>query len=45
VVGSDLPFSVTGQAARPFSTSMRVIADLSLRRARNRTAARLRKFR
>lgn len=45
VVGSDLPFSVTGQAARPFSASMRVSADLSLRRARNRTAARLRKFR
>ncbi|MBP2453360.1 coniferyl-aldehyde dehydrogenase [Mycolicibacterium lutetiense] len=45
VVGSDLPFSVTGQAARPFSASMRVSADLSLRRARSRTAARLRKFR
>ncbi len=35
----DLPFSVTGQAARPFSAPMRVMADLSLRRARSRTAA------
>lgn len=45
VVGSDLPFSVTGQAARPFTAPMRLMADLSLRRARSRTAARLRKFR
>ena len=45
VVGSDLPFSVTGRAAWPFTGAMRVSADLSLRRARNRTAARLRKSR
>lgn len=45
VVGTDLPFSVTGQAARPFTTPMRISADLSLRRARSRTAARLKKFR
>lgn len=45
VVGSDLPFSVTGQAARPFTAPMRLMANLSLRRARSRTAARLRKFR
>ncbi|OBF43851.1 aldehyde dehydrogenase [Mycolicibacterium peregrinum] len=45
VVGNDLPFSVTGQAAKPFSTSMRVSTDLMLRRARSRTAARLKKFR
>ncbi|MEN4396544.1 aldehyde dehydrogenase family protein [Mycolicibacterium senegalense] len=45
VVGSDLPFTITGQAARPFTRSMRVGADLSLRRARKRTAARLKKFR
>lgn len=45
VVGSDLPFSITGRAAWPFTGSMRVSADLSLRRARNRTAARLKKFR
>lgn len=45
VVGSDLPFTVTGPAARPFSGSMRVSAGLSLRRARKRTTARLKKFR
>lgn len=45
VVGTDLPFSITGRAAWPFTGSMRVSADLSLRRARRRTAARLKKFR
>lgn len=45
VVGTDLPFSVTAQAARPFSGPMRVGADLALWRARRRTSARLKKFR
>ncbi|MDV3127004.1 aldehyde dehydrogenase family protein [Mycobacterium sp. 21AC1] len=45
VVGSDLPFSITGRAALPFTASMRVSADLALRRARTRTSSRLRKFR
>lgn len=43
VVGTDLPFSVTGQAAAPFSTSMRISADLALRMARTRTRRRLKK--
>lgn len=45
VVGSDLPFSITARAAQPFTASMRVSADLALRRARSRTSSRLRKFR
>lgn len=45
VVGTDLPFSITGRAALPFTGSMRVSADLALRRARSRTAGRLKKFR
>lgn len=45
VVGTDLPFTVTGRAAWPFTGMMRVSADLSLRRARRRTAKRLREFR
>ncbi|MGV9801919.1 aldehyde dehydrogenase family protein [Mycobacterium sp. NPDC003449] len=45
VVGTDLPFSVTGQAALPFTRSMRVGADLVLLRARSRTASRLKRFR
>jgi coniferyl-aldehyde dehydrogenase len=43
VVGSDLPFSVTNQAAAPFTTSMRISADLGLRVARARTRRRLKK--
>ncbi|MDR3658817.1 MAG: aldehyde dehydrogenase family protein [Mycobacterium sp.] len=43
VVGSDLPFSVTNQAAAPFTTSMRICADLALRMARARTHRRLKK--
>jgi coniferyl-aldehyde dehydrogenase len=43
VVGSDLPFSVTNQAAAPFTTSMRISADLALRMARARTRRRLKK--
>lgn len=43
VVGSDLPFSVTNQAAAPFTTSMRISADLALRMARSRTRRRLKK--
>jgi coniferyl-aldehyde dehydrogenase len=38
VVGSDLPFSVTGSAAPPFGSSMKLYADVMMRmtRARNR---------
>ncbi|HET9875625.1 MAG TPA: aldehyde dehydrogenase family protein, partial [Mycobacterium sp.] len=42
VVGSDLPFSLTGTAAPPFRRGMRLFADVVLRRARNRTRRRLR---
>ncbi|MGA5467008.1 aldehyde dehydrogenase family protein [Mycobacterium sp. NPDC050041] len=42
VVGSDLPFSITGRAALPFTGSMRLISDLALHRARSRTRRRLR---
>lgn len=42
VVGTDLPFSITGRAALPFTRSMKVSADLALRQARNRTRRRLR---
>ncbi|WP_095533638.1 aldehyde dehydrogenase family protein [Mycobacterium aquaticum] len=45
VVGTDLSFSITGRAALPFTRSMRVSADLVLRRARSRTALRIKKFR
>lgn len=45
VVGSDLPFSITGRAALPFTGSMRVSADLALWRARSRVKNRLKKFR
>jgi coniferyl-aldehyde dehydrogenase len=41
VVGSDLPFSVTGSAAPPFNRPMKFYADLSLRMARRRTYKRL----
>jgi coniferyl-aldehyde dehydrogenase len=41
VVGSDLPFSVTGSSAPPFSRPMKLYADLSLRLARRRTNKRL----
>lgn len=43
VVGTDLPFSMTGSAAPPFTTPMKMYADMSLRVARNRTRRRLRK--
>lgn len=43
VVGTDLPFSMTGSAAPPFTTPMKLYADMSLRMARNRTRRRLRK--
>jgi coniferyl-aldehyde dehydrogenase len=41
VVGSDLPFSITGRAAPPFSGSMRAGAGIALRMARSRTRRRL----
>jgi coniferyl-aldehyde dehydrogenase len=45
VVGSDLPFSITGSAAPPFTRPMKLYADLSLRMARRRTSRRLKAFR
>ncbi|WP_163768937.1 coniferyl aldehyde dehydrogenase [Mycolicibacterium parafortuitum] len=42
VVGSDLPFTITGRAAPPFTPSMRLTTVLALRRARRRTHKRLR---
>jgi coniferyl-aldehyde dehydrogenase len=42
VVGSDLPFTITGRAAPPFTRSMRATTALALRLARNRTRRRLR---
>lgn len=42
VVGTDLPFTITGRAAPPFSGSMRAVTALGLRMARNRTRRRLR---
>ncbi|MCV7370468.1 coniferyl aldehyde dehydrogenase [Mycolicibacterium duvalii] len=41
VVGSDLPFTVTGRAAPPFSRATRWMTALALRSARNRTRRRL----
>lgn len=43
VVGSDLPFSITGSAAPPFTRPMKSYADLSLRLARRRIRRRLAK--
>ncbi|CAJ1508783.1 aldehyde dehydrogenase family protein [[Mycobacterium] holstebronense] len=43
VVGSDLPFSMTGSAAPPFRPAMRVYADAMLRSARNRTRRRIKR--
>ena len=40
VVGSDLPFSITGTAAPPFRTSMKLYAATQLWLARNRTRRR-----
>jgi coniferyl-aldehyde dehydrogenase len=45
VVGTDLPFSITGRAAPPFSPSMRAGAGFALRMARNRTRRRLKRRR
>lgn len=41
VVGSDLPFTITGRAAPPFSPSMRWTTAVALRSARQRTRRRL----
>ena len=41
IVGSDLPFSITGTASPPFRTPMKLYADATLRMARNRTHRRL----
>jgi coniferyl-aldehyde dehydrogenase len=45
VVGTDLPFSVTGRAAPPFSGSTRTGTSMALRMARSRTRRRLRRRR
>jgi coniferyl-aldehyde dehydrogenase len=45
VVGTDLPFSITGRAAPPFSPSMKAGAGFALRMARNRTRRRLKRRR
>jgi coniferyl-aldehyde dehydrogenase len=41
VVGSDLPFSITGSASPPFTRPMKAYADFSLRMARSRNRRRL----
>jgi coniferyl-aldehyde dehydrogenase len=41
VVGTDLPFSVTGSASPPFTRPMKFYADMSLRMARRKTRKRL----
>jgi coniferyl-aldehyde dehydrogenase len=43
VVGSDLPFSITGTAAPPFGNSLRFGANIALRMARLRTHHRLKR--
>lgn len=43
VVGTDLPFTITGRAAPPFSGSMQAGSRMVLRMARNRTRRRLRR--
>jgi coniferyl-aldehyde dehydrogenase len=43
VVGSDLPFSITGTAAPPFGNALRLGANLALRIARLRTHRRLKR--
>jgi coniferyl-aldehyde dehydrogenase len=43
VVGTDLPFSITGRAAPPFSGSTRIGASVALRMARGRTRRRLKR--
>ncbi len=42
VVGSDLPFTITGRTAPPFSRSMRATTAVALTMARYRTRRRLR---
>lgn len=42
VVGTDLPFSMTGSAAPPFRRGMKMYADATLAMARRRTRRRLR---
>ncbi len=45
VVGSDLPFTITGRAAPPFTRSVRITTALALRMARRRTHKRLSRLR
>jgi coniferyl-aldehyde dehydrogenase len=41
VVGTDLPFSITGTAAPPFGNALRLGADVMMRVTRARTHRRL----
>ena len=41
---TDLPFSVTGSAAPPFSSPMKFYADVSLRMARRKNNRRLKAY-
>nr|WP_207383842.1 coniferyl aldehyde dehydrogenase [Mycolicibacterium komanii] len=43
IVGTDLPFTITGRAAPPFTPPMRATTALGLWMARNRTTRRLRR--
>lgn len=43
IVGTDLPFTITGRAAPPYTASMRATTALGLRMARNRTRRRLKR--
>jgi coniferyl-aldehyde dehydrogenase len=45
VVGTDLPFSITGRAAPPFGGSIRAGSGFVLRMARNRTRRRIKRLR
>lgn len=45
IVGSDLPVTITGRAAPPFTPSLRATTALGLRMARNRTRRRIRRSR
>jgi len=45
VVGTDLPFTITGRAAPPFGGSLRATTALALTMARNRTQRRLKRRR
>ncbi|MCT7659099.1 coniferyl aldehyde dehydrogenase [Mycobacterium deserti] len=43
IVGTDLPFTITGRAAPPFTASTRAVTELGLRMAARRTRRRLKR--